>query len=1366
MPVSTNHLSVGTDATGVKQDSSHVAVASYFPRLLHITDDQGQTRQVDESEILRMAGPKVVLGEPGMGKSELIGELARKLNVQSITAVRFMLSKNSAGFLVAGKPLLIDGLDEAMARREGDAVDTILAQLEIAGSPDFILSCRAREWQARTTTNLRQIYGAEPSIFLLEALTRREASAFLMQRYPAVNSEHVLSHLEDHGITDLYSNPLTLGLMGQVAEHDVQLPGTRAALFERVCTLIWPEHDPDRSNSGLGKITDDQALLAAGAIMAGLLFAGAEAVSFSGSGQLQEGDVRLVDLEALPGAGAARAIVFSKLFHSVGIGRAKPIHRVIAEYLGARWLAQQATTKRVRRRLLAQLHGTGAIPVSLRGLHAWLAFHSSTLAKAVITVDPFGVLRYGETASLTAEQASWMFDALLALAEVDPYFRAQDWDSHTVAGLMIPNLRSKIETSISSTESNSHLRSLLIEGLKGTALAGDLAQSLEAVMLSTQRFYSEREGAAEALMPYRNRDWWRQVIGNLREQGTDDSTRLARNLIEGINCDVTDDLLVATLLAEMGVTICQLPRVKKQRVIAIRHYERMVETLSPARLINVLNVLTEHALLLTDADGHEQNDLAQIACLLIVRAIDEKVVGPDDGKLLWDWLGVMQAAHYFRGEEKERLQARLDAHDDLRRAAQLHALYGVRRRPTIWISEVDLGRRMVGLTKRSEDVIWFLKRLSGCDNRDAALRKDWCDLMRLGYGPDGFNSDIRAAGRRFQDGDAQLEAFLRKLETPNKQAWELKQARQTAKQEKKRRITYETRRRQYIVSKAALRAGEFGTIINPAEVYLGQLYGQNRKLAPMDRLAEWLGTELAVDVMDGFEAVLHRSDIPSSAEVAQGFADGQAWHYCYAIMAALLARQRSGQGFADLSADVRTTGLLLCHNDFGVHDRDDRQALQEALEEGIILTAKHLEDFVRLWIEPSLVTGISHVSGLYRLAYDKHWQATGAVLAPEWLRTFPNLPENIECVLVDCLTYSGAFASLASIAAERSTRVFRNEEHMFAWLAIDVLVRFDVVRPDLLGIGAQNREFIWFLLARFQLNRRGTTIPVSIAQAKWIISEFRPYWPHTEMRGASSGTTNPYDATKFLETMINRIADDTDDEASEAIQSLVAESVDSYSDQIRHMAAEQRQKRADKDFLSLPPKKLCELLTDGPPSNAEDLKSLVLEELAVAQQILIGDDIDQVRDFWNDEGVPYNENRCRDRLAAIIGPELMRYDVQRITEADMPNNKRADLAFARGLLQLPMEVKGQWHSDVWNAATEQLDLQYLIDWRSDQRGIYCVLWFGDLPSASGRRLKVPPDGLNAPNSASEMRNMLVKRIPEARRALIDVVVLDLTAGKL
>ncbi len=1312
-----------------------------------------------------MTGPKVILGEPGMGKSELINEIGRQLGVLPVTAVRFMLSRNPVGFVVANKPLLIDGLDEAIARREGDAVDMILAQLEEVGTSNFILSCRSREWQSRNVTNLRQILGAEPAIYSLEALSRNEANAFLMQCYAKADSEHVLSHLEEHGIADLYSNPLTLGLMGQVAEHDAKLPSTRAALFERVCTLIWPEHDPDRQDSGLGKITEDQALSAAGALMAGLLFAGADAVSLAGPGQIQDGDVRLSDLSTLPGANAARAIFSSKLFHSVGIGRAKPIHRVIAEFLGARWLAHQATTTRTQRRLLAQLHGSGAVPASLRGLHAWLAFHCLKMAKSIIAADPFGVLRYGETASLTAEQADCMFDALQVLAEVDPYFRAQDWDNHTASGLMIPSLRTKIEMIISCGSGNSHLRSLLIEGLKGTSLAGDLAEMLVIVMLSEERSYHEREAAAEALMPHRNHAWFQEIISKLHDQGTEDSTRLAHSLITQIDCDVSDDLLVATLLAEMGVTICPLPYVKKHRVHTLRYYGLIIATLPKDRLVNVLNLLSDHAQFVKHAERRAANDLEKLVSTLIVRAIDEEVVLPADAMLLWNWLGVLQSATYSPRNELQALYTKLDTHDDLRHAVQEHVIYKICLRPSIYLMEFDLQRRMVGLSSRPRDVIWFLERLAGANNKATTQRNEWCDLMRLGIRHDGFDPELRAASLKFQAGDQQLEAFVHKLENPKKPAWKYREERLTAKRERKRRVANEIARRQYTARKSALRAGELWDIIYPAKAYLGLLPELTLERPPSDRIAEWLGDELAAYSMAGFEAVLHRNDIPSSIEVSRGFAEGKTYSYGYAIMAGLWSRLRSSSDFSNISADVLKTGLLLCHNDRGLSNDSDLPMLCEALEQKLILTTKDREDFARLWVEPSLATKALNPSGLYKLAHDEHWQETGSVLAPEWLMTFPDLPEHIELELVDCIANSGLLTSLVSIAATRDSMVFRNEESLFTWLAIDVLVRFDKVLPDIAGIGTEHPDFIWYLRNRFQLRRHGALFPVSIAQAKWIISEFRAAWPYAILEGSGSGDTNPYDATDFLLAMISRIANNTCEEACEAMHELIFQPADSYSALIRHMAAEQRQKRVEENLEPLLPQDLGHLLAEGPPSNANDLKSLVLEELTVAQKILIGDDVDQVRDFWNDSGVPHDENRCRDRLAAMIGPELMRYNIQRITEADMPKTKRADLAFACGQLQLPMEVKGQWHTEVWQAATDQLDLKYLIDWRSEQRGIYCVFWCGDLPSTSGRRLQAPPQGLEAPKSADEMCKMLIERIPEARRALIDVIVIDLTAGK-
>lgn len=85
------------------------AAVSHFPRRLR-ADDGNQIWEADDADVLAIAGPKVVLGEPGMGKSSLLRDFGQKMDVQLLTAVRFMLARNPSKLVVLGKPLIIDGL--------------------------------------------------------------------------------------------------------------------------------------------------------------------------------------------------------------------------------------------------------------------------------------------------------------------------------------------------------------------------------------------------------------------------------------------------------------------------------------------------------------------------------------------------------------------------------------------------------------------------------------------------------------------------------------------------------------------------------------------------------------------------------------------------------------------------------------------------------------------------------------------------------------------------------------------------------------------------------------------------------------------------------------------------------------------------------------------------------------------------------------------------------------------------------------------------------------------------------------------------------------------------------------------------------
>jgi hypothetical protein len=112
-----------------------------------------------------------------------------------------------------------------------------------------------------------------------------------------------------------------------------------------------------------------------------------------------------------------------------------------------------------------------------------------------------------------------------------------------------------------------------------------------------------------------------------------------------------------------------------------------------------------------------------------------------------------------------------------------------------------------------------------------------------------------------------------------------------------------------------------------------------------------------------------------------------------------------------------------------------------------------------------------------------------------------------------------------------------------------------------------------------------------------------------------------------------------------------------------------------------------------------------------------------------------------------------------IPEARMPDAKRTDIAVIYNGMGLPVEIKGQWHKDVWDAPSAQLIELYTKDYRANGRGIYLVLWFA---RAAGKNLKAHPDGKPAPDTPEELRQMLLDRLDSSERSRVDIVVLDVS----
>ncbi|MGD9810372.1 MAG: hypothetical protein AB7U35_03445, partial [Sphingobium sp.] len=173
-------------------------------------------------------------------------------------------------------------------------------------------------------------------------------------------------------------------------------------------------------------------------------------------------------------------------------------------------------------------------------------------------------------------------------------------------------------------------------------------------------------------------------------------------------------------------------------------------------------------------------------------------------------------------------------------------------------------------------------------------------------------------------------------------------------------------------------------------------------------------------------------------------------------------------------------------------------------------------------------------------------------------------------------------------------------------------------------------------------------------------------------------------------------------------------------------------------------------------------QAIVLDALCELNESLRGDPTNRVNNFYADNGAPREENACRDQMLIALG--ALPYSITYLPEVAAPQTKRCDAAFSYGNFRVPLEAKRQWHRDLWNAASSQLDLLYASDHAADGKGIYVVFWFGP-NMAGGRRMPRHPKGESAPTTPQELEAMLQALLPTGRDSDITIMVLDCTRPK-
>lgn len=1317
----------------------------FIPRTLAFSID-GQEERLLHTELLKRPENLIILGEAGSGKTWLLEELQHG-GLPRVTARRLMSANPS---IFAGKPrLLVDALDEAPAFAEGGVVDQILAKVEQAEVQRLVLACRAEDWQAATSRSiLTETYGHEPLELRLLPFDQQQISDFLIARLGIERAREVTDTYDRRGLSDWLGNPQTLSMLAEVAKKG-GLPETTSKLFEDYVDLAIYEHNAIRRERQ-GESSRQVALDTLGAAFAALIVSGRSALARSGAAP-GEDDIRLAELEQLPGFADWKAVAGNRLVRTVAgdTDRLTYTHRRIGEWLGARWLSRYATSEAVRDRLLSMLSVFGVVPASLRGLYAWLALDPAFSGK-VLSSDPVAVIEYGDADALSPENAQILLDALESRSHDDPWFAVNG--NLRAKALVSAGLRPETLKRILDTSRAARLRLLLAKQFQGESLDEASVKALTALALDKETFFALRSDAADALIGNLADDELLDLVDQLRGQGSHSGTRLAARLILEAGIDLfPDERVVETIFATCEHSIAAVPPEGENRMAArVWRYRRGIPD---SRLDSLLDLMADYAIaLLPKHRSIESSDIINLGDALIARRIRLGDVQP---LRLLHWLRAFGGKESHSDEDKKTIAEFLQSHCEHRRAMQQAWFVGKTDEKSFFQAAYELERISRELAFDDADMAAFLESAPA----DFQAWRAAASMVRHSASEGNLT---RNALRRFVTSDQEHRAFVDTLLLPTKPDWLVRQEEREEKTRREREERWAEFRRGMASERAELEQGRFGWVLQAANVYLGRFSDLHELQTPEDRLQALCGRELIGSVQLGFEAYLNTLPAyPNAEQIAHDYARSKGWSAGYILMAALAERVRRTGGLGELTDDWLISAQLHLSN--GWISGDEWQGLRDAVWGTLIAHPVAFEKYARLLVEPPLKLRKEFVSGLYDLLHEGRQAHPELVtrLVEEWLTAFPRMHSRPEAELIDALILSHKYAALRPLVKRRLNTKALDEERRSNWQAVALLVDFDGFSANLSTLAAAKPELFWAVRERLGARRpyEDSSDHTAVRLAAWLVEHFRNAFPSKERpNSVTMGDTNAWDATEAIRRLIDRIGSEPTEEAGQFLIRL-AQQQDGYQERILAVLAEHRRNRAEQARATIGVESLAAILCDGPPQGLPDLQTKLIALLDKIEAQARSNDTDTWETFFRDDRVtPHGEEYCRNRVIDMLRAheKVIRF----APEKHLGQDREGDIACEYGSLHLPIEVKGQWHDDLWRAADDQLAAQQAVDHLAGGYGILLVLWFG----AAGKKLKGPPrgSGLKPPQTPAELEMGLTSQSSAAGDGRIRVKVLDLS----
>ena len=1328
--------------------------------------DQHREKESRPLKAFRDTPAYVLLGDPGAGKTtafeaecEALGDNAY---FRVITADEFLTyDVSDLPPEWREKTLFIDGLDEVRASSQGESAFREMRKLLRAlGKPRFRLSCRQADWLG--TNDQERLESVSPdskvTVLRLDPLTLCDIENILNARSDIPDASTFIKNAEEKGVDELLTNPLSLDMLAKAVVGGRSWPESRKETFEMACGQMVREHNEEHqaAQGSNSPPAPDQLLDAAGRLCAVQLISGAVGYTLRGQANEEYPTLDLCDSSSLQ---MLRYALSTKLFKGASDtdNRFTPVHRHIAEFLGARHLAQIIERGLPARRVVSLIAGEdGTVVTEMRGLSAWLAAHCKNARADLIERDPIGVGLYGDIREFSTDEKRALLKCLnREVARLDSVWRI----AAAFGALATPDMELVLRA-ILADPSREKEHQLFTDFVLRVLREGERLPKLSELLLEIVR--------DDTRWPHVNYAALNAFIYNCPDspKKTGKLKELLADIHTGSLSD-TDNQLLGALLTQLYPD--DLPPSEVWDYFTDQGDPNLTGRYTMFWEIDLLESSDE---LVAELLDHLHERLPDLQPVLDVRRLNDlplrllacglKTYGDQlDTEHLYDWLSVRseRMRNSLDDQAIQEIRSWLEQRPDVQKAV---CIEGLSRCP-----ESDEFRRhafkvqncLYGASPPSDFGLWCLRQADALADTKPLIAEY---LFRQAF-KEGLSLEIlQEYTQRNETSKTYLDRLLDSI--AKRTEFEEQRQQKEQQQEQERQQQHEQWLSSIRSNKDALseNRAEHALLYTLARVYLGHFYDLSGDDGPEIIAKLFRGDRALIDAtLLGLQGVIDREDVPDINEILSLRGRDPIHDLSLPFLAGLKELERTApEEDPSRWSDDRIRKAIAFY--YCTSRADYRPEWYRRL---ITARPEIVAEVQKQFAICEFRGGRERIYKLFELAHDPDHAQVAQYASLPLLRAFPIRCKLKQIQSLDYLLWAAIQhadrVSLQELIQKKLSSNSMNVAQRVHWLAASIIVSpraYNDLLSDVQDRKGRIRHLAKFFFPDDQVRPSLPELRIEVLELliRLVGSYIGPDKWHEEGLG-----THAKQASRLVNNLIQRLAASPAKDASEALATLLADpALSRWHDVLSRAQDAQQVTWRDASYRHFTIEQVCQTLNDGTPANAAGLADLVMGHLDEIARKIRGGPTSDWHQYWNVD--QYNrptcekpEDACRDNLLSDLQNRLEQLDIDAQPEGQYANDKRSDIRVYFGGSNVPVEIKKNSHQKLWSSLRDQLIANYTSTPGTDGYGIYLVFWFGK------DRTPPPPSGTR-PANAEDLEKRLEATLSPDEARKISVCVIDVS----